>query len=196
MKTAAKKELPLFNSLLNRRSFIKTGVACALLLAEMDPVWAMVPKPVQLPEGKLSLNNYYSKERITVNYRDAAGNYNPDALKALNWILRCRFTDEVANMDLKAIEHLNLVDKQLGGSNEFLIISGYRSPRFNGLLRREGHHVAKKSLHLKAKAIDIAIPGVSLDKVHRAALDLKFGGVGYYPGAGFVHLDSGSFRTW
>jgi uncharacterized protein YcbK (DUF882 family) len=186
----------LFDSLLSRRSFIKTSLAFALLMAEMDPVWAMVPKQEQLPEGRLSLHNYYTKERISVDYRDPAGNYSPDALKALNWILRCRFTGEVAKMDLKAIEHLNLVDKKLGGGNEFLVISGYRSPKFNGLLRSEGHHVAKKSLHLKAKAIDIAIPGVSLDKVHSAALDLKFGGVGYYPGAGFVHLDSGHFRTW
>jgi len=196
MKTACKKELSLFDSLLSRRSFLKTSFACALLLAEIDPVCAMVPKLEQLPEGKLSLYNYYSKERITVDYRDPAGNYNPDALKSLNWILRCRFTGEVANMDIKSIEHLNLVDKKLGGGNEFLIISGYRSPKFNGLLRSEGHHVAKNSLHLKAKAIDITIPGVSLDKVHRAALDLKFGGVGYYPGADFVHLDSGRFRTW
>lgn len=186
----------MFDSLFSRRSFFKTTLACAaLLLAEMDPVWAMMPN-LEFPEGKLSLYNYHSQERITVDYRDTAGNYNPDALKALNWILRCRYTSEVANMDLKAIEHLNLVDKKLGGGHEFLVISGYRSPAFNGLLRSEGHHVAKNSLHLQAKAIDIAIPGVSLDKVHRAALDLKFGGVGYYPGEGFVHLDSGRFRTW
>lgn len=186
----------MFDSFLSRRSFLKTGLACALALAELEPALALVPKPEQLPSGKLTLHNYYTKERITVAYRDPAGNLDPDALKALNWILRCRFTGEVANMDLKAIEHLNLVDRKLGGGHEFLVISGYRSPAFNGKLRREGHHVARNSLHQKAKAIDIAIPGMSLDRVRRAALDLKFGGVGYYPGAGFVHLDSGRFRTW
>ena len=186
----------MFDSFYSRRLFLKASLACALLLAEIDPVWAKVPNMVDLPEGKISLYNTHSKERLTVDYRDPAGNYNPDALKSLNWILRCHFTGEVADMDIKVIEHLNLVDKKLGGGHEFHIISGYRSPEYNGLLRREGHHVAKHSLHLKAKAIDIAIPGVGLDKLYRVALNLKYGGVGFYPGAGFVHLDSGGFRTW
>lgn len=186
----------MFDSIFSRRLFLKASLACALLLAEIDPVWAKVPKLENLPVGKLSLYNTHSKERITVDYRDPAGNYNPDALKSLNWILRCHYTGEVADMDIKVIEHLNLVDKKLGGGNEFHIISGYRSPEYNSRLRREGHHVARHSLHLKAKAVDIAIPGMGLDKLHRTALNLKFGGVGYYPGAGFVHLDSGSFRTW
>lgn len=186
----------MFDLLLNRRLFLKASLAGVLLLAGRNPAFSKTATNMRLPEGKLSLYNTHSLERLTINYRDPKGNYSPDALKSLNWILRCPYTGEVANMDIRAIEHLNLVDKQLGGGNEFHIISGYRSPEYNSQLRRKGHHVAKHSLHLKGKAIDISIPGVGLDKLRRTALNLNYGGVGYYPGAGFVHLDSGSFRTW
>jgi len=186
----------LFDSLLNRRLFLKSSLAGVLLLAGRKAAFSKTTPNLRLPEGKLSLYNTHSKDRLTINYRDPNGHYNHEAIKSLNWILRCPYTGEVANMDLRAIEHLNLVDKQLGGGNEFHIISGYRSPEYNGRLRREGHRVARHSLHLKGKAIDIAIPGVELDKLRRIALNLNYGGVGYYPGAGFVHLDSGNFRTW
>jgi len=186
----------VFDSLLNRRLFLKASLAGVLFLAGRKPAYSKTASNLMLPEGSLSLYNTHSRERLSINYRDPQGNYIPEALTSLNWILRCPYTGEVANMDIRAIEHLNLVDKQLGGGNEFHIISGYRSPQYNGLLRREGHHVAKHSLHLKGKAIDISIPGVGLDKLRRTALNLNYGGVGYYPGAGFVHLDSGSFRTW
>lgn len=196
MKYLNRRRSLLFDSLFSRRLFLKASLACALLLAEIDPAWAKLPNLDTLPTGKLSLYNTHSKERLTVDYRDPTGNYNPDALKSLNWILRCHYTGEVADMDIRVIEHLNLVDKKLGGGNEFHIISGYRSPEYNGLLRREGHHVARHSLHMKGKAIDIAVPGVGLDKLRRTALNLRYGGVGYYPGPGFVHIDSGGFRTW
>lgn len=186
----------MFDMLLNRRLFLKASLAGALLLAGRKPAFSKTAAGMRLPEGKLSLYNTHSKESLTVNYRDPYGNYSTDALKSLNWILRCPHTGEVASMDIRAIEHLNLVDKQLGGGNEFHIISGYRSPEYNRQLRREGHRVARRSLHLKGKAIDISIPGVGLDKLRQTALRLNYGGVGYYPGAGFVHLDSGNFRTW
>lgn len=110
--------------------------------------------------------------------------------------MRCRYTDQITIMDVNAIEYLNLVDKKLGGGNEIHIISGYRSPAFNSLLVQNGRHVARHSLHPHGKAIDIAIPGISLEKVRHTAVALQLGGVGYYPGAGFVHIDSGKIRTW
>ncbi len=186
----------MFDSSWSRRLFLKASLAGAFLLAVENPAFSKTAIDLRLPEGKLSLYNTHSKERLTVDYRDPSGTYSPDAIKSLNWILRCHFTGEMADMDIRVIEHLNLVDKKLGGGNEFHIISGYRSPQYNGLLRREGHHVARHSLHLKGKAIDISIPGVGLDQLRRTALNLKYGGVGYYPDAGFVHLDSGAFRTW
>jgi uncharacterized protein YcbK (DUF882 family) len=171
-------------------------MAGAFLLAGSKPAFPKAATDLRLPEGKLTLFNTHSHEKLTIDYRDPAGNYNLNALNSLNWILRCHYTEAVANMDIRVIEYLNTVDKELGGGNEFHIISGYRSPEYNGLLRREGHHVARHSLHLEGKAIDISVPGVALNKLRKTALNLQYGGVGYYPGAGFVHLDSGNFRTW
>ncbi|HZR45724.1 MAG TPA: DUF882 domain-containing protein, partial [Candidatus Manganitrophaceae bacterium] len=79
---------------------------------------------------------------------------------------------------------------------EIHVISGYRSPEYNALLIREGRGAAKKSLHLQGKAIDIRIPAVGLDILRKTALSLEYGGVGYYPQSGFVHLDSGAVRFW
>ena len=76
------------------------------------------------------------------------------------------------------------------------IISGYRSPKTNAALRNGSSGVAKKSLHMQGRAIDLRIPGVSHKELHRAALELRSGGVGYYPDSGFVHLDTGRVRRW
>lgn len=186
----------MFDRFVDRRTFFKASLAAALLLAEMHPAWAKLQNGDMLPEGKISLYNTHSKEQLTVNFRTPSGDYNPDALASINHILRCHYTGEVAEMDIRVIEYLAMVDKQLGGGHEFHIISGYRSPVYNGLLRQESHRVARHSLHMKGKAIDISVPGMPLDKLRRVALNLRYGGVGYYPGAGFVHVDSGLFRTW
>jgi uncharacterized protein YcbK (DUF882 family) len=149
-----------------------------------------------LPEGRLSLYNLNARERLSVTYRNSFGEYCNDALQAINWIFRCHDTNETTEMDLRVIEYLNRLDNGLGGGNEIQIISGYRSPTYNDKLRSKSHGVAKNSLHMKGMAIDLAIPGVGLDRIRQTALALAAGGVGYYPQSGFVHIDSGPFRTW
>lgn len=84
----------------------------------------------------------------------------------------------------------------MGGGNEIHVISDFRSPEYNNLLINEGRKVVKNSLHLQGKAIDIHFPHIPLNDVRQAALKLRFGGAGYYPESGFVHLDSGRFRLW
>jgi uncharacterized protein YcbK (DUF882 family) len=180
----------------SRRSFLKGSLIGALMLFGSSPAFAGEFITEEASEGRLSLFNIHSRERIQVVYRDKAGNYDFEALNRLNWILRCHFTGEVATMDIRTLEFLNEVDNKLGGGHEIHIISGYRSPRYNGLLLQEGHKVARHSLHMEGKAIDFQVPGVGLDKVRTVALNMKYGGVGHYPGAGFVHIDSGAFRTW
>ncbi len=180
----------------SRRSFFKVSLAGILTLAAKRPVLAKKLTIQEMPEGKLSLYNIHNKEKLSVVFRNEAGDYDKDALKAINWILRCHYTNQETVMDVRALEFLNIVDKKLGGNNEIHIISGYRSPLYNKLLRHEGRGVARHSLHQVGKAIDIHIPGTGLDKIRQVALNLQYGGVGYYPGAGFVHLDSGGFRTW
>jgi uncharacterized protein YcbK (DUF882 family) len=164
--------------------------------AALSTVRASFAKSLLPESGALTLFNAHTNDRLSVNFRKPDGSYDLDALQALNWIMRCHFTNQATTMDVNAIEYLNLVDKKLGGGNEIHIISGYRSPSYNSLLVQNGRHVAKRSLHRVGKAIDIAIPGIPLDKIRHTAVALQLGGVGYYPGAGFVHIDSGKIRTW
>lgn len=183
----------LFTKKFTRRSFLQAALAGTLALGSGG---AALAKSLLAAPGSLSLYNTHTEERVSVTFRRADGSYDVDALNAVNWILRCHFSNQQTVMDVDAIEYLNLVDKRLGGRNEIHIISGYRSPSYNSRLLHSGQHVVKHSLHLLGKAIDIAIPGIDLNTVRRTAVALRLGGVGYYPGDGFVHIDSGTFRTW
>jgi uncharacterized protein YcbK (DUF882 family) len=99
-------------------------------------------------------------------------------------------------MDVRVIEHVNLVQKTLGGDGEIHVISGYRSPAYNAMLVRKSRRVARHSLHVEGQAIDLYIPGVHPRQIRQTALKLQYGGVGYYPRSKFVHLDCGPFRFW
>jgi uncharacterized protein YcbK (DUF882 family) len=187
----------MFHFSSSRRSFLKLSVAGALTLFSIKPAMAKkMPLDEGMPEGRLSLYNVHTRDKLSVTYRNQAGEYDPEALKNLNWILRCHYTNETIDMDRDVIEYLNTIDKQFGGNNELHIISGFRSRKYNGILHHEDRHVAKHSLHMVGKAIDFFIPRIALKSLRTAALSLRYGGVGYYPQTGFVHIDSGNFRTW
>lgn len=149
-----------------------------------------------LPEGRLAFLNVWTDERLDVTYRNDAGQYDLEALDEVNHLLRCHYTGEVGAIDVRVLEHINLVQKKLGGDREIHIISGFRSPEYNALLVRSGRRAAKNSLHMQGQAVDLQIAGVHHKTVRQAALELGYGGVGYYPRSKFVHLDSGPFRTW
>lgn len=178
-----------------RRSFLKASLASAFLLVGKS-AWAEDLTIPSVNEGRLALYNTHTHERLEVTYRDSSGQYDPDALNALDHLLRCHYTNRATRMDVRVIEFLNTVDNQLGGGNEIHIISGFRSSEYQGVLRKKGRRVARHSLHLTGKAVDLRIPGVSPNVIRKTALDLRYGGVGYYPRRGFVHLDSGAFRYW
>lgn len=185
-------ESPLHHTC-NRRLFLKASLAgFATLLCSPAHSWGRD----KLPEGKLNFFNIHTGEKLSVTYRDASGRYDSGALKAIDWILRCHYSGQAVRIDTDTIEFVNLTDKKLGGCNEIHIISGYRSPAYNELLLSEGRHVARHSLHMEGKAIDIRIPRIDLMKIRDTALALRLGGVGYYRDSDFVHLDSGRFRTW
>ena len=186
----------MINTTTCRRAFLKSSLYFAATLLCAKSALAKVWDGASLPEGKLSLHNVNTNERLSVTYRDLRGEYDPEALKALNWALRCHTTNETTEMDLKVIEYLNRLNHALGGGNDIQIISGYRSPSYNGKLRSLSQGVAKHSLHMKGKAIDLAIAGIGLDTIRCTAKSFAAGGVGYYPQGGFVHIDSGAFRTW
>ena len=185
------------NTMTCRRAFLKSTLYFTATVLNAKSALAKIwENSSSLPQGRLSLHNINNNERLTVTYRNEHGVYDSEALQALNWALRCHTTNETTTMDLRVIEYLHRLDQALGGGNEIQIISGYRSPLYNSKLRALSQGVAKHSLHMKGKAIDLAIAGIGLDTIRRTAKSFAAGGVGYYPKGGFVHIDSGPFRTW
>jgi|GEM_PF-2222358 len=143
----------------------------------------------------LWLDNVNTGETLKVAYL-TNGRYQPEALKAINWLMRDRRTDEVASIDLGLLDLLNDISQTVGVRGPLKIISGYRSPETNAAMRATNRAVARKSYHTRAMAADIAIPGVDVPSLFRVAVNLGRGGVGDYPRSGFVHVDVGPPRTW
>jgi uncharacterized protein YcbK (DUF882 family) len=182
---------------LTRRTFLQTSVVGMLLLSgRMFPPAHARAQAKSLPEAELAFYNVHTDERVRVRYRDERGRYDLTALDELNHVLRCHHTGEVASMDPRVIEYINLVQKTLGGGGEIHVISGYRSPEYNAMLVKRSRRAARHSLHVEGQAVDFFIPGVRTREIRQAALKLQYGGVGYYPRADFIHLDCGPFRSW
>ena len=179
----------------SRRTFLRTSLAVFMVggVRSLNPARVLAN---QLPDGRLTFLNVWTDERLEVTYRNEEGEYDLEALDDVNHILRCHATGEVSQIDVRVLEHVNLVQKKLGGDREIHIISGYRSPEYNARLVRAGRRAAKNSLHMQGQAIDLQIPGLHPKVIRQAALELGYGGVGYYPRSKFVHLDSGAFRSW
>ncbi|PXW99443.1 uncharacterized protein YcbK (DUF882 family) [Sphaerotilus hippei] len=150
-----------------------------------------------IPEARsLVMAHTHTHERIDLVY--ASGErYLPEALGTLNRFLRDHYSGEVGRIDPTVFDLMHRVQQVLGHAGTFQIISAYRSPATNEQLRgSRGGGVARHSLHMDGRAIDVRLPGVPLAELREAALSLKAGGVGYYPREAFVHLDTGRVRSW
>ena len=143
----------------------------------------------------LSFNNLHTGERLKADYW-VEGEYVPDALGTINRVLRDFRTGDVHVIEPKLLDLLTSLRGKLETQAELQVISGYRSPKTNAMLRASSDGVAATSLHMKGMAIDIRIPGRPLARVRDAALNLAVGGVGYYPKSDFVHVDVGRVRRW
>ncbi len=174
-----------------RRQFLKLGMATATAFA-MPNAFASISKQ---SERKLALVNLHTGESVNATYW-AEGSYQASELKAINRILRDHRTGEVINIDQNLVDLLNILHHEMSGKQPFHVISGYRSPHTNAQLQKKSNGVAKKSLHMQGKAIDLRLPGRQLSRLHTAALKLKSGGVGYYPKSDFIHVDTGNVRNW
>ncbi|WP_122035045.1 YcbK family protein [Aliivibrio sp. EL58] len=145
---------------------------------------------------KLALNNLHTGEELQTEYFNGRG-YQSAELAKLNHLCRDFRRNESIAMDTGLFDQLSAIQKVIGCDTQVQIISGYRSPATNEMLRGKSHGgVAKKSMHMLGKAMDFRLEGVPLDEVRKAALSLKAGGVGYYPGSNFVHIDTGRVRFW
>lgn len=178
----------------------------ALPLASINRAQASSTKPpLQMPAAwlvgggrALAFDHTHTRERISLVYA-VDGQYVPDALSSLNRFLRDHYSGTVGQMDPQLFDLLHGVRRALGGQSmaAFEVISGYRCPETNDHLRNSrGGGVAKRSLHMEGKAIDVRIPGVPLAELRDAAMSLQAGGVGYYPREQFVHIDTGRVRNW
>ena len=137
----------------------------------------------------------HTREQLSVTYF-ADGIYDTDSLAALNWFLRDHRTGDQHPVDPALFDLLHDLRIATGTASPYQVISGYRSPRTNGMLREKSRGVAAGSLHLQGRAIDIRLADVSSAALRDAAIRLRHGGVGYYASSDFVHLDTGRFRTW
>lgn len=141
------------------------------------------------------MRNLHTGERLNASYWSNGG-YKSSGLKQFNRLLRDHRANEVTRMDPKLFDIVYKLKEKLNFNGEVEIISGYRSVKTNEKLRAAGRGVARRSYHTRGMALDIRMPGVPLSKLRRAALDLKAGGVGYYPKSNFVHVDTGPVRRW
>jgi uncharacterized protein YcbK (DUF882 family) len=145
----------------------------------------------------LSFAHIHTGETLTVTFKQR-GRYDEAAVKQINWFLRDWRTDEVIAMDPHLFDVLWEIHREVGVNAPITIISSYRSPKTNSMLRARGRGVARYSQHMLGKAIDFYIPGAELADLRAIGLRLQRGGVGFYPTSGspFVHVDTGSVRHW
>jgi len=180
---------------INRRQLLKVGLLASVVCLNPLPVWAR-SSLLDTPERSLSLLNTHTGERLKQIVYWEKGAYLPEALLDINYVLRDHRTDEVYTIDPITLDLMAALNRKLSANRPFEIISGYRSPQSNALLRKASNGVARNSYHMKGMAVDLRLPGVPLKTLRKAALDLRMGGVGYYPKSNFVHVDSGKVRSW
>src|SRR5256885_1160893 len=147
------------------------------------------------PPRTLSFDHTHTGEKLTVTYGEG-DQYVPAALLAVNHFLRDFRTGDMHNIDPQLLDRLHMLSSITRSRAPFQVISGYRSPATNGEMHAKSNGVASHSLHMEGKAIDIRLADVALTDVRDAALSLRAGGVGYYPGSNFVHVDTGRVRRW
>lgn len=186
---------------LHRRAFLGLGAVAAagtLIPSKVQAATAVSSAAVKAPQRSLSFFNTHTGERLKTTYC-TGGCYVPDSLLELNHILRDFRLNEVKPIDPRVFDLLHELGGTLETDQPFHIISGYRSPQTNAMLRERGGAatgVASHSLHMVGQAIDIRVPGVKLEHLRDAAKSLKIGGVGFYPNLNFVHVDVGRVRYW
>ncbi|UPA26297.1 DUF882 domain-containing protein [Shinella oryzae] len=160
---------------------------------------AAIPATVQAESGNRTLKLYYihTKEKAEITFK-RNGRYDQRGLKQLNNFLRDWRRNEPTKMDPRLFDLVWEVYRKTGATGYINVVSAYRSPATNSMLRTRSKGVAKKSQHMLGKAMDFYIPGVKLSTLRATAMKFQVGGVGYYPTSGspFVHLDVGSVRAW
>ncbi len=176
----------------NRRTFLKS--TSVVFAASYFP-HIIQASTVNSLERTLKFINLHTDESLSCCYW-SNGEHNQGGLSDINQILRDHRADESIAMDTRLLDFLYTLHQISGSKAPYHVISAYRSPKTNEKLRQQSNGVAKRSLHMQGKAIDVRLPDIKLAQLRDAALSLEAGGVGYYEKSNFLHLDMGKPRSW
>ncbi len=180
---------------INRRGFLSfVGLVICGFAAGL-PMLRRTAKAAALREKSMSFHSLHTGENLEITYW-VDGAYVSEALEKVNYILRDWRANEIHPIDPSLLDYLFDLRRAMDSMAPFHVISGYRSSKSNEMLRKQSPGVAKNSLHLRGRAIDVSLPGRDLAKLRKTAVAMRRGGVGFYPALGFVHVDTGRFRTW
>ena len=193
MTHAAQIPSPPVHHSISRRHLFRLGVLAA---ASCVPCPALaLERTTQQFQRSLDVYNVHTGESLTTVYW-SKGTYVPEALQDISYVLRDHHSDQVKPIDPQLLDLLYTLDKLVGLRDAFHVLSAYRSSATNAMLRLSHAGVAEHSMHVEGKAVDVRFFGRDLLLVHRLVTALQWGGVGYYPRASFVHLDTGPVRSW
>lgn len=188
---------------MNRRNLLKavggavlngalvSGIGAAVLM----PANATTPGSAAVDVRRLSFVNTHTGDTFADAYWEN-GDYVPDAMAAINHVMRDHRSGEAHEIDPRLLDQLHNLKAAVETTAPYQIISGYRSPATNARLHEASNGVATRSLHMQGRAIDIRIRGVDTARLRDAALGMSAGGVGYYQASDFVHIDTGRVRSW
>ena len=174
-----------------RRGFFKSVLA-GVLASVASPLRR---RPCQSTSADSICHHTHTGKRLDVAYK-RNGEYVPDALNEINAFLQDFRTGESAEIDPQLLDLIYDLRQEFGGEGTYEVISAYRSPKTNDMLRSRSSGVAKNSQHLLGKAIDVRLTGVELPKLRDTAIAMQRGGVGYYERSNFIHVDTGRVRRW
>lgn len=190
---------------MNRRNFLHAAGGAAFNAAIVGGIGANIllpayatpaaPARAAAPVRQLSFVNTHTGDTFSDAYWEN-GNYVPDAMSAINHVMRDHRSGESHAIDPRLLDQLHSLKGLVEASAPFQIISGYRSPATNAALHEASSGVATRSLHMDGRAIDIRVRGVELTRLRDAALGMNAGGVGYYEASDFIHVDTGRVRRW
>jgi uncharacterized protein YcbK (DUF882 family) len=182
----------------NRRRVLAAGgrLAAACATGLFAGAAARAARPAERPGSRrIALLNLHAPDSLDIEFY-RGGVYPPDALAAIQRLLRDYRTGEQHPIDPALLDYLCDVAEAARVDAVFSVISGYRSPRTNQMLHERSSGVSTRSLHMEGRAIDVRLAGLDCADLAAKALGMQRGGVGYYRQSDFVHLDTGRFRTW
>ena len=177
---------------MNRRDFLLDGGVMSIGFLLSNNVWAK--RKAGAPRI-LTVSNANTGETLSSEYFDGR-RYVPQELNRLNKLFRDFRRNESIKIDKELFDYLFNLTRLLEINKTVTLLSGYRAPATNQMLSASTRGVAKKSYHTRGQAMDFRIAGVDTKHLHKAALKMRAGGVGYYPKSNFLHIDTGPYRSW